>query len=104
MSNIIESLESRMLLTASATQILMDEAGIKGAGLQAKADLKTALAQIVVDDKMIAYDVKTVRPNATQKAALKVLLTGEASLAAKYKNTINKILSKLAKSFHRPPS
>lgn len=88
----IESMESRVLLTASAAVIEQDVANLEIAGTNAKADLKTALIAIAADVKVVKLTVAAAHPTATQKSALHTFANAEVIAAAKYKARISGIL------------
>jgi hypothetical protein len=93
MSLMIESMESRVLLSASAGVIEGDVLRGAGALLGAKATLKSVIADAALEIKAFKTDVKGVKLTPTQKSALATLEKDEASDASKTKSAIGKILA-----------
>jgi len=93
MSLMIESMESRVMLTASAGVIVSDLASGAAALATAKANLKAAVKEAALDVKMLKADTKGVKLTATQKSALTTLSKAEAIDAAKVSSTITKTLA-----------
>jgi len=93
MSLMIESMESRVLMTASGGAI---ESDLKAGALAlkaAKSDLHAALAEAAVDVKGFKTDIKGLKLTATQKLALATLEKTEAIDAAKVTAGIGKTLA-----------
>jgi len=93
MSRMIESMESRVLLSASAGVIEGDLAAGSAALATAKADLKSAVKIAAADVKAFKTDVKGTKLTATQKSALSTLEKAEASDAAKLNSVIGQTLA-----------
>jgi hypothetical protein len=93
MSQMIESMESRLLLHASVSVITQDLGVLTADGAAAKADLIAALAVAKADVKTIKADVVAARPTKAQRAVLQTLQKDESAATAKYKKTISAILS-----------
>ncbi len=88
----IESMESRVLLTASVGVIEGDLAEGTAALKGAKADLKAGLKEAALDIKGFKADVKGVKLTPTQKAALTTLEKAEAKDAGNVSALVSKIL------------
>jgi hypothetical protein len=89
----IESMESRVLLSASVSVISGDLAAGSAALTTAKADLKSAVKTAAADIKAFKTDVKGEKLTAPQKSALSSLEKAEASDAAKLNSVIGKTLA-----------
>jgi hypothetical protein len=93
MSLMIESFESRVLLTASTGVIEADLAAGGVALSTAKADLKAAVSAAALDVKGFKTDVKGLKLTSTQKSALTTLEKAEAKDAAKAAAGVSKAIS-----------
>ena len=93
MSQLIESIESRILFTGSAFAIEHDLAVLKAEVTASNADLTAALKAATADVKTIKADVVAAKPTSAQKAAFSTFQKDELSDAAKYRQTIAKILT-----------
>jgi hypothetical protein len=92
MSQMIESMESRILFHASVAVIKQDLAILTAAGAAAKADLKAALAVATADVKTIKADFVATRPTSTQRKVLQTVQKDVQTASGKYRRTINAIL------------
>ncbi len=93
MSQIIESMESRILFTASVMVIKQDLSALASEGVAAKADLKAALTAATADTKTVKADVVAAHPTSAQRALLNAYTKDEKAAAAKYKVTVSGILA-----------
>ena len=93
MSQMIEFLESRTLLSASATVIAGDVAAVKAAGTSAKSDLASAVAAAGSDVKAVKAAVAAAHPTPAQKKQLAALQKSESSAAAKERQKLGTILA-----------
>jgi hypothetical protein len=93
MSQMIESMESRILLSASVAVIKQDLKNLAAERSVAKADLTSALAQFKADVATVKADVIAVHPTSAQKAALTKLETAGTLQSSKYKLKITTILT-----------
>jgi len=93
MSQMIESMESRMLLTASVAVIRQDLFTLGAAAITAKAEVTADLATAKADVKMVKADVKAADPTKAQKAVLNTFVKDESKIVANFKTKNNKIIS-----------
>ncbi len=93
MSLMIESMESRVLLSASVSVLEADFRSGSAAITAAKANLKSAVKEAALDVKGFKTDIKGLKLTATQKSALTALEKAEASDVLKATVTISKILA-----------
>lgn len=97
MSQMMETIESRILFTASAGVILADVSAIEASGVAAKADLKAALSTAKADIKTLRAAVLATHPTTTEKAPFNTLLKDETVATVK---TSAKVTSILAAGVH----
>lgn len=93
MSQMMETMESRTLFTASAGVILADLDAIKATGVAAKADLNAALNTAKADTKTLKAAVLATHPTAAEKAPFNKVLKDETIATVKFKAKITTILS-----------
>jgi hypothetical protein len=80
MSQFIQALELRVLLSATADTLTADQATIDADAKAVKAALDAGIKAIGADSKTIAADLKGATDKTTAKAELKTLLADEKSL------------------------
>jgi hypothetical protein len=93
MSQMIETMESRLLFTASPATIKQDLLSLTAEGVAAKADLTAAVAQIKADQKTIKAVAVLAHLTKTTRPVLSTFQKDENAALTKYKNTISTILS-----------
>jgi hypothetical protein len=89
MSQMIESVESRILFIASAGVIEADFEALLAAGLTGKVELKASVAQANADTKAVKAAVAAAHPTSAQKATLGRLAKDAVSTIGKYKAKVS---------------
>ncbi len=93
MSQMIESIESRLLLTAAPEVILADLGALKATVVASKADLKAALNTAKADVKALRTSVTAAHPTAAQRAPLNTLVKDETAAVVKYRARVTGLLN-----------
>ena len=93
MSQMIESMESATLFSASAAVITQDLAALKAAQVKAKADLTSGFSAVIADAKAVKGDVAAAHPTTAQKQLLITLAKDEKAAVAKFKKSILGLLA-----------
>ena len=93
MSRMIESMESRVMLTATSGVIELDLVAGGSALVTAKADLKAAVKEAALDVKGFKTDIKGLKLTSPQKSTLVTLEKAFASDEARTSAAIGKVLA-----------